>query len=54
MPLIADGAVDSQSLLKGKIDNSYQHDMKADDDQSTDGEVSDEAPFDTIEDLAAV
>lgn len=54
VPLIADSAVDSQSLLKGEISNGDQHDVEANDNQSSDGEIGDESPFDTIEYLAAV
>ena len=41
-------------MLKDKIDNRDQHDVEADDNQSSDGEIGDEFPFDTIENLAAV
>ena len=36
------------------IHNRDQHDMKANDDQSTDGEVGDEAPFDNVENFTTV
>ena len=39
VPVIADGTVDSQRLLKEEISNRDQHDMKANDNQSADGEI---------------
>lgn len=52
--MIADGAVDSQSMFEGEIDNSDQYDMKSDDDEGSDGDVGDEFPFETIENLTAI
>ena len=54
VPLIADGAFDSQSMFEGKIDNSDQHDVETDDDEGSDGEIGYDSPFNTIENLAAV
>ena len=31
-----------------------QHDVQADDNQSTNGEIGNESPFDVVEDLAAI
>ena len=52
--MIANSAVDSKGMFEGEISNRDQHDMKANDNQSSDGEIGDESPFDTIEYLAAV
>lgn len=54
VPLIADGTVDSQRLLKGEISNRDQHDMKADDDEGSDGDIDDYRGFETIENLATI
>lgn len=48
VPLIADGTVDSQRLLKEEISNRDQHDMESNDNQSSDGEISNESPFDVV------
>lgn len=51
---MADGDIDVKGMLENEIDNCNQYDMKANDNQSTNGEIGDEFPFDTIENLVAV
>ena len=54
VPLIADGAFDSQSMFEGKIDNSDQHDVETDDDEGSDGDVGHYRISESIKDLTAI
>ena len=54
VPLIADGAVDSQCMFEGEIDNSDQYDVEADDDEGADGYVGHYRISESIKDLTAI
>ena len=52
--MIADGAIDMEQVLNGKVGDGDEDDVEADDDQRADREVGDDGWFVTVKELAAV
>ena len=54
VPLVADGTVDSKGMFEGKIDNSNQRDVEADDDEGSEGDVGDNGRSETIKNFTTI
>lgn len=52
--MIANSAVDSKGMFEGKIDNSNQYDVEADDDEGSDGDVGDDGRSETIKNFTTI
>ena len=52
--MIANSAVDTKGLFEGEISNRDQHDMEADDDEGSDGDVGDNGRSEAIKNFTTI